>query len=74
MSGWGALSEGGGQPNKLNQVDVHVISNSECGRKYNNRIPGQIEPTMICAADPNRDSCSVSVNFVAIICYERKIL
>jgi len=58
VSGWGALSEGGGQPNKLNQVDVHVISNSECGRKYNNRIPGQIEPTMICAADPNRDSCS----------------
>ena len=60
VAGWGALSEQGGQPNVLHEVDVHVWTNSKCGNKYNNRIPGKIEPTMICAADDQRDSCSVS--------------
>jgi len=58
VAGWGALSEQGGQPNVLHEVDVHVWTNSKCGNKYNNRIPGKIEPTMICAADDQRDSCS----------------
>jgi len=58
VAGWGALAEGGGQPAKLHEVDVTVWSNDECGRKYNNRIPGKIVNTMICAADPSRDSCS----------------
>jgi len=58
VAGWGALSEQGGQPNVLHEVDVHVWTNSRCGTKYNNRIPGKIEPTMICAADDQRDSCS----------------
>jgi len=58
VAGWGALSEQGGQPNVLHEVDVHVWTNSRCGNKYNNRIPGKIEPTMICAADDQRDSCS----------------
>jgi len=58
VSGWGALSEGGRQPSKLHEVDVNVISNSECGGKYNSRIPGRIESTMICAAGWQKDSCS----------------
>jgi len=58
VAGWGALSEGGSQPHKLREVDVKVLSNSECGSDYNHRIPGQIVSSMICAADTNRDSCS----------------
>jgi len=58
VAGWGALAEGGGQPAKLHEVDVTVWSNSLCGSKYNNRIPGRIVSTMLCAADPSRDSCS----------------
>jgi len=58
VSGWGALSEGGGQPSALHEVDVTVMSNAQCGNKYNSRIPGQIVDSMICAADYNKDSCS----------------
>ena len=60
VSGWGALNEGGRQPHVLHEVDVTVMSNSECGGKYNSRIPGRIESSMICAAGYNKDSCSVS--------------
>ena len=60
VAGWGALSEGGGQPNKLHEVRVKVWANSDCGRRYNNRIPGRIESNMLCASDNGRDSCSVS--------------
>merc|ERR1712241_11060 len=58
VSGWGALSEGGGQPSALHEVDVTVMSNAQCGNNYNSRIPGQIVDSMICAADYNKDSCS----------------
>jgi len=58
VAGWGALSEGGGQPNKLHEVRVKVWANSDCGRRYNNRIPGRIESNMLCASDNGRDSCS----------------
>ena len=76
VAGWGALSESGGQPNVLHEVDVHVWTNSRCGSKYNNRIPGKIEPTMICAADDQRDSCSVSIywHFLTIIGHFQKHL
>jgi len=58
VAGWGALSEGGQQPSALREVEVKVWSNSDCGAKYNNRIPGRIMESMICAANPNKDSCS----------------
>ena len=61
VAGWGALSEGGQQPSALREVEVKVWSNSDCGAKYNNRIPGRIMESMICAANPNKDSCSVSI-------------
>ena len=60
VTGWGILSEQGGQPNELHEVDVRVWTNSRCASKYNHRIPGKIEPTMICAADDGKDSCGVS--------------
>ena len=63
VSGWGALAEGGGQPSALHEVDVTVMSNAQCGNKYNSRIPGQIVDSMICAADYNKDSCSVRFSF-----------
>lgn len=59
VAGWGATSEGGSQPHRLREVDVNVMSNNQCGSLYNSRIPGQIVSTMICAAGPNKDSCSV---------------
>merc|ERR1711935_144816 len=55
---WGATSEGGGQPNKLHEVRVKVWSNTDCGNKYNKRIPGKIESNMLCASDSGKDSCS----------------
>merc|ERR1711899_254594 len=59
VAGWGTLSEGGLQPNKLHEVDVKVLSNARCKQKYDHIIPGTIVPTMICAADnPGKDACS----------------
>lgn len=59
VSGWGALSEGGGQPATLHEVEVKVWTNAQCKAQYDHRIPGKIEDSMICAAEPNKDSCSV---------------
>ena len=63
VTGWGTLSEQGGQPNGLQEVDLRVWTNSRCASKYNHRIPGKIEPTMICAADDGKDSCGVSTKY-----------
>lgn len=56
--GWGALKEGGSQPSVLQQVTVLVQSNTECKKNYGNDAPGGIVDHMICAAYPNKDSCS----------------
>ncbi|KAI9553933.1 hypothetical protein GHT06_019204 [Daphnia sinensis] len=56
--GWGALKEGGRQPESLQQVTVQIQSNAECKRNYGKDAPGGIVDHMICAAYPGRDSCS----------------
>ncbi|KAK4007979.1 hypothetical protein OUZ56_013138 [Daphnia magna] len=56
--GWGALREGGRQPESLQQVTVQIQSNAECKRNYGKDAPGGIVDHMICAAYPGRDSCS----------------
>jgi len=58
VAGWGSKGEGKGQPKELYEVDVRVWSNFQCAAAYNNRIPGKIVDTMICAASNGKDSCS----------------
>ena len=55
VSGWGALSEGGGSPNVLHSVGVPGMTNQQCLGNY----PGQISSSMICAgrAGGGIDSC-----------------
>jgi hypothetical protein len=55
VSGWGALSEGGSSPNRLQFVDVPLLSNGSCNVAYN----GEITSNMVCAgfSSGGRDSC-----------------
>ena len=54
VSGWGALSEGGGSPTVLHKVDVPGITNSQCSTKYTG-----ITSSMVCAGRTSGgiDSC-----------------
>ncbi|CAL4121659.1 unnamed protein product, partial [Meganyctiphanes norvegica] len=54
VSGWGALSSGGRQPNALQEVVVRTQTNAACNSKYGN---GEIQPSMLCAANKGKDSC-----------------
>ena len=47
------------QPKELYKVNVNVWSNNQCAAAYDHRIPGEIKDSMICAAAPGKDSCSV---------------
>merc|ERR1712212_1254604 len=47
VTGWGTTSSGGATSNILLEVDVQVISNSECNGAYS----GGITDNMLCAAD-----------------------
>merc|ERR1711931_593746 len=47
VTGWGTTSSGGSTSNLLLEVDVQVISNSECNGAYG----GSITNNMMCAAD-----------------------
>ena len=55
VSGWGALSEGGGSPSVLHSVDVPGMTNTQCNQDY----PGSITSSMVCAGQANGgiDSC-----------------
>ena len=55
ISGWGTLSSGGPSPDKLQKVEVPIVSNATCSSSY----PGQITAQMICAglAEGGKDSC-----------------
>merc|ERR1719336_3725914 len=54
VTGWGTLSSGGSQPDKLQEVDVNVISNTQCASNYGSN---SITSAMVCAADTGKDSC-----------------
>ena len=45
ITGWGRLASSGASPNKLQQVDVPLVSNQRCLKGY----PGQIHDSMLCA-------------------------
>ena len=55
VSGWGALTEGGGSPTVLHKVDVPGMTNAQCRSDY----PGQITNNMLCAGQPSGgiDAC-----------------
>lgn len=55
VAGWGAVCERCGGSNQLRSVDVPIISNEDCNRKYN----GGITRGMLCAGFPEggRDAC-----------------
>ena len=55
VSGWGALSEGGGSPTVLNSVDVPGMTNAQCNQYY----PGSIGASELCAGQTSGgiDSC-----------------
>ena len=67
VAGWGTLSEGGSQPAELMKVDVNVWTNQRCKASYGKSAPGGITSHMLCAADTNRDSCSVSCTCLVFI-------
>ena len=55
VMGFGVTNENTQQTsNKLMEVTVKVVSDSECRQKYGNEV---IASTMICAASPSKDSC-----------------
>jgi len=58
VMGWGTTSSGGSLSNKLMEVEVDALSNTECNNKYGS---GSITDNMICAARSNGsthyDSC-----------------
>ena len=55
VSGWGALTEGGGSPTVLHSVDVPGMTNAVCNVDY----PNQITNSMLCAGQPGGgiDAC-----------------
>ena len=55
VSGWGALTEGGGSPSVLHSVDVPGMTNAQCLQNY----PNSIDSSMLCAGQPSGgiDSC-----------------
>jgi len=55
VTGWGTLYSGGPQPSKLQEVDVNIMSNTQCkGTIYSDN---QITENMMCATDSGKDSC-----------------
>merc|ERR1712032_1339851 len=63
VTGWGTTSSGGSTSNVLLEVDVQVISNSECNNAY-----GGITDNMLCAADASgnggSDACQVMMTMM----------
>jgi len=48
ITGWGTLSRGGQQPDKLQEAQVSIISNEDCTGKYN-YTEEEISSAMLCA-------------------------
>lgn len=60
VTGWGAIKEGGSVSNTLQEVEVPILSNTECrSTKYPSR---KITDNMMCAGykQGGKDSCQVS--------------
>ena len=57
-TGWGTTSSGGSLSSKLREVDVKVLTNSQCGSDYS-YPPSWITGRMLCAnvAGGGKDAC-----------------
>ena len=55
ITGWGTLTSGGNQPDKLQVAHVPIVKQDDCNKKYKN----QIHDSMVCAGYPEggKDSC-----------------
>jgi len=51
ITGWGTLYEGGPLANRLQEVQVDIMSNAEC--KASNYTNSEIKPSMLCAQGKN---------------------
>lgn len=54
VTGWGSLTSGGSSPDRLQQVNVSLVSRSQCQSSYPRE---NITTGMICASSPGKDSC-----------------
>ncbi len=54
VAGWGTTSEGGSPTNQLLEANVTIASDASCAASYPVEF---VQPVMICAAFPGRDSC-----------------
>lgn len=55
--GWGDTSEGGSPSNLLQEADVRIVGDSACQAAYSLHAPQMDPTTMVCAAEPGRDTC-----------------
>lgn len=56
VTGWGTLSSGGSSPDKLQEVMVPVVSQSQCDSSYSSQGIN-INDNMLCAGQTGKDSC-----------------
>lgn len=56
VTGWGSLSSGGSSPDRLQEVMVPVVSQSQCSSSYSTQDI-TITDNMICAGRGGKDSC-----------------
>jgi len=62
VTGWGHTSEGGPSPSKLNEVDVPIISNTECKEQFSQSLEESLYPEediWVCAgySEGGKDAC-----------------
>jgi secreted trypsin-like serine protease len=55
--GWGATAEGGPPVDLLQEADVRIVGDATCQSAYELNAPTMDPATMVCAADPGRDTC-----------------
>lgn len=74
VSGWGALTEGGGSPNILQQVTIPIVSDAVCSAPaaYGNGLDAN---TMLCAglAGGGKDSCQGDSGGPLVATYQNRI-
>jgi len=55
--GWGATAEGGPPADFLQEADVRIVGDAACQSAYELSAPPMDPGTMVCAAEPGRDTC-----------------
>ncbi|XP_063416940.1 chymotrypsin-like serine proteinase [Mytilus trossulus] len=58
LSGWGRLTGSGSSPNNLQDVEMTVISNSECSTRWSSVSGASINSGHICILESGKSACS----------------